>query len=230
MTSEPQYPYRTRALIRELSLLLEGKLAFPEVELQSELRRPMAAYDVAPAGDFATEVQQSVPYSDRVAVQVWQRLKGLEEDYRRQGRSLEDLGSVGDLCQRMLATIPLPSGWNDVLGPFYGPGQIAVYLGGISRQAVADRRARHTLLALKTADGVWVYPAFQFDEHGEVLKGLPALLKVLASSLDDWSLAGWLMSPFDSLDGVSPIEWLRRGEELAPLLGLAQREAARFER
>jgi hypothetical protein len=228
--SEPQYSYRTRALIRELSLVLEDKLAFSDVVLDSTLRQPLAAYDEPPHGEWAAVGRQAMPYPDRVAVQVWQQLKGIEEDYRRQGRSLEDLGSVGDLCQRMLSAIPQPSGWNEVLGPFYGPGQVAAYLGGISRQAVADRRSRRTLLGLKTADGVWVYPAFQFDDQGEVLGGLSDVLKILAPSLDDWTLAGWLMAPFDALEGATPIQWLRRGEAPEPLLDLARREVARFER
>jgi hypothetical protein len=230
MTSEPQYSYRTRALIRELSHVLEDKPAFSDFIFDSQIRQPLAAYDEPPRGDLAMAVEQAMPYSDRIAVQVWQRLKGIEEDYRRQGRSLEDLGSVGDLCQRMLATIPEPSRWNEVLGPFYGPGQVAAYLGGISRQAVADRRSRHTLLGLRTSDGVWVYPTFQFNEQGEVLEGLPGVLKILAPVLDDWSLAGWLMSSFDPLGGSTPIEWLRCGEAPEPLVELARREAARFER
>jgi hypothetical protein len=59
-------------------------------------------------------------------------------------------------------TIPTPSQWNCLVGPFYTSAEVAWLLGGVSRQALADRRQRRTILATKTADGVFVYPTFQF--------------------------------------------------------------------
>ena len=129
-----------------------------------------------------------------------QELNRLEARYAGRGRSLAELGPPQDLAERMVSTLPSPSPWDDLLGPFYGAGQIRSVLGNVSRQAVAERRQRHTLLGLKTADGQWVYPLFQFDRHNEVIQGLPELLQLLAASgVDDWSLAGWLMSPLRSL-------------------------------
>lgn len=119
--------------------------------------------------------------------------------------------------------------WDDLLGPFYTTRQVAKLLGAVSRQAVADRRRRRTLLALRKADGVVVHPAFQFDEQNRVLEGLPAVLQVLAASgVDEWTLAGWLVSPAGSLEGKTPIAWLREGRDPKPLLALAQDASERF--
>jgi hypothetical protein len=159
---------------------------------------------------------------------------GLErrlESFARQGRSLDEILPAEKAADRMLATIPRASPWNDLLGPFYTTVQVAKLLGAVSRQALADRRRRRTLLALKTADGVLVYPAFQFDERYRILEGLPAVVQVLAGSgVDDWTLAGWLVSPSVALEGRSPVEWLREQRAREPLLELAEETAERFER
>jgi len=168
-------------------------------------------------------------FPSQVASLVGQQLDRLEARYAEQGRSLEEIGSPQELAERMVAAVPDPSPWNELLGPFYQPGQVAKMLGGISRQAVADRRQRHTLLGLKTADGHWVYPAFQFDTRNKVLSGLSETLRILAASdIDDWSLAGWLMSSFRSLGDKTPIEWLRSGDDLETLLVVVRDAANRF--
>lgn len=184
----------------------------------SEVAQPVAEY-----------VSEPVSYPEHVAWLVGQELRRLEARYAGRGRSLADLGPPREVAERMVATLPSPSRWDDLLGPFYGPGQVAAMLGKISRQAVADRRQRRTLLGLKTVDGHWVYPVFQFDRHNEVLAGLPEILQILAASgLDDWSLAGWLMSPLRSLRGCTPVDWLRSGEDSATLVAVTRDAAHRF--
>jgi hypothetical protein len=158
--------------------------------------------------------------------------EGLEErfsSYTEQARSLDKLGRAEEVARRMLATVPAPSRWDDLLGPFYSGGQVAQILGGISRQAVADRKERRTLLGLKTSDGVVVYPTFQFDDRNKVWTGLPEILQCFrGSGVDDWTLAGWLVSPMMSLEGRSVLETIRLGEDLKPLLALARDAARRF--
>ena len=184
----------------------------------SEIAEPTTQYRV-----------EQMPYPEHVAWLVGQELNRLEDRYAGQGRSLAELGPPQDLAERMVSTLPSPSPWDDRLGPFYGPSQVAKVLGSISRQAVAERRGRHTLLGLRTADNHWVYPLFQFDRHGEVIQGLPELLQLLAASgIDDWSLAGWLMSPLRSLGGRTAIEWLQEGRDRATLLEVTRDAARRF--
>ncbi len=169
------------------------------------------------------------PYPEHVAWLVGQELDQLEARYAERGRSLAELGPPQEVAHRMVASLPSPSPWDELLGPFYGPGQVATVLGNISRQAVAERRQRRTLLGLRTADRHWVYPLFQFDRRNRVLKRLPELLRILGESgIDDWSLAGWLMSPLRSLNGRTAIEWLREEGDPATLLEVTRDAARRF--
>ncbi len=177
---------------------------------------------------YAAEAPRAL-FLDHVVERIATEMRFLARAYAAQGRSLEELGSADEVANRMVATLPAPSGWNAVLGPFYGSAQIGKILGNVSRQAVADRRSRRTLLALRTSDGQWVYPTFQFDERQEVLTGLPAVVQILAESgVDDWTLAGWLVSPMRSLGGATPIDWLRSGNDAVILRTLARDAARRF--
>lgn len=168
-------------------------------------------------------------YPESVALLVWENLQKLERTYEASGGSLSELGSPEELARRMVAVMPTPSPWGDLLGTFFSPGKVARILGDISRQAVADRRNRGTLLGLKTADGTWVYPAFQFDDNHRVLPGLAAVVRTLRESeIDDWTLASWLMTQQVALDGRSPIEWLRADLDQEQLSSVAMQAAHRF--
>lgn len=196
-----------------------GYRADPEL-LAAEIAEPATTYGQAPT--------ESLPLA--VARRIFEQLDELEARYGQQGRSLADLGSAEHLAERMLATVPTPSLWSE-LGLFYSTTGVAKLLGGVSRQAIADRRQRSTLLGLRTADDAWVYPEFQFDDHQTVLRGLPAVWRTLrASGVDEWTLAGWLTSPMSTLGDCSPIDWLRRGEDREVLLSLARDAAQRFSR
>jgi hypothetical protein len=168
--------------------------------------------------------------------EITQRVReGLEERfsaYDERGESLDRIGRPEELARRMLATVPdLPSPWDDLLGPFYNGNKATEILGGISRQALADRRERRTILGLRTADNVFVYPTFQFDDRNRVLAGLSDILQCFrGSGVDDWTLAGWLVSPMASLEGRSVIEALRQGTALESLLVLARDTTDRFSR
>ncbi|MFQ5518024.1 MAG: hypothetical protein ACE5E8_10690 [Acidimicrobiia bacterium] len=71
-----------------------------------------------------------------------------------------------------MVTLPLPS-WDSLLGPFYTASGVARLLGGVSRQAIADRRRRNTLLGLQTTGGTWLHPAVQFDGRGHGIRIAP---------------------------------------------------------
>jgi hypothetical protein len=166
---------------------------------------------------------------DKITRQVREGLAERFSSFAEQGQSLAGIGEPEDVARRMLATVPSPSRWDDLLGPFYSGAQIAELLGGISRQAVADRRERRTLLGLKTADGVVVYPAFQLDSRNQILPGLSEILQGFrGSGADDWTLAGWLVSPLAFLNGRSVVQAIRDGEDLKLLLALARDTARRF--
>ena len=170
-----------------------------------------------------------MPFVDKVTAHL---RRGLEEKlsrYVEHGHSLDEIGSAEELADRMLQAVPTVSRWNELLGPFYSTTQVAKICGGISRQALADRRERRTILGLKTTDGVVVYPTFQFDEKNRVLSGFAEVLQCFRSAeVDDWTLAGWLVSPLRSLSSRSVVDWLRSGRELEPVLFLARDAARRF--
>ncbi|HET6949246.1 MAG TPA: hypothetical protein VFI47_02665, partial [Acidimicrobiales bacterium] len=148
---------------------------------------------------------------------------------QEQGHDADALGDPDALAARMLATVPEPSPWAE-LGPFYSTAGIARVLGGISRQAVEERRRRRTILALRTADGAWVYPAFQLDDRNRVVRGLAEVLDRFgpASLDDDWMVAAFLAAAQPGLGGRSIAEHLRDGGDLAPVLDLAAERASQW--
>jgi len=168
-------------------------------------------------------------FLDQVATRLRKGLEVRILDYAEHGRSLSEFGSAEELAERMLRAVPSVSRWNDVLGPFYSTAQVAKICGGVSRQALADRRERRTILGLKTSDGVVVYPAFQFDSKNQIVRGLSEILQAFRGvEVDDWTIAGWLVSPSKALEGNSVVDWLRLDREIEPALGLARDAARRF--
>lgn len=146
----------------------------------------------------------------------------------------EDADTIADTVAELLAALPEFDGpWGPAIGPVYRTDQLRALLGGVSRQALSDRVKRSTLLALKTRDGITVYPAWQFSE-GQVLPGLGEVLKLFAADehgevVDAWTLASWLRTGLDELEGDSVSDRLRAGE-LEPALAAARTAAARWSR
>lgn len=105
-------------------------------------------------------------------------------------------------------TSPLP----DLVGPVYTSGGVQSVLD-ISRQQVADRRQRGTIIAARTADGRWVYPVYQFRD-GDLRPDVRQVLNTLRSTgaPDPWSLAIWFPTDKVELGGVSPLKLLDAGQ------------------
>lgn len=102
--------------------------------------------------------------------------------------------------------------WQEHLGAVHDAKTVAVILGSpdkpVSRQAVSKR----PLLALRTGNGRVYYPAFQFA-NGQPIAGLADLLATIDEDLvSRWTLASWLVSPEEELDGGTPIDALRAGD------------------
>ncbi len=91
--------------------------------------------------------------------------------------------------------------------------QVGAALGGISRQAVDKRRRAGQLLAMRVGAD-WRYPAIQVDRDGTVSDGLAMVLRHMADS-GPWSILDFLITPDDVLEGLTPLEALRRGGSLA---------------
>jgi hypothetical protein len=168
-------------------------------------------------------------YVKRVTSRVAEELARRVDTLHRNGHKAADLGDPDELADRMLAAVPAPSPWRD-LGPFYSTSGLARVLGGVSRQAIEERRRRRTILALRTADDVWVYPAFQLDERNRVLRGLTQVLDRFQPETpdDEWMVAAFVAAPQPGLDDRSVVEHLRQGGDLASVLALADERSRRW--
>jgi hypothetical protein len=128
----------------------------------------------------------------------------------------------------LLATAGL--NWERHLGPLLGWRQVAELLGSVStRQGVNDLQKRRRLLGLRSKSGELVYPLFQLAD-GKPLPGLPRVLEAFEdATLDDWTIASWLVSPQDLLGGEAPAEVLNSGGSVELVLETARRSAAGLE-
>ncbi len=141
-----------------------------------------------------------------------QALSRVVAEHERAGRPARSvLGEPRSFAERAIeASAPLPSPWDELVGPFLRSEGVQARLG-ISRQAVAAKAARRRLLRTITADGEHLYPLWQFDRRGLV----PGLAEILAlfpePAVDGWTLAGWLRTPEPELD-ERPLDALARGE------------------
>jgi hypothetical protein len=94
-------------------------------------------------------------------------------------------------------------------GDLLHTSQVADRLG-LTEVAVNRRRERGHLLALPLDDGTWVFPSWQFTDHG-LLPGLEDVLRSLTAP-GPWSRVLFLQSGDPYLDGQTPLELIHRGE------------------
>ncbi len=142
---------------------------------------------------------------DAVDAAVTARLREVE----LRGGAPTDLGDPLELAGRMTAALPRAAHPLDVeLGPFYDTAGLSGWWG-VSRQALADRVRRGTLLACRTADGHLVYPAFQFARDGSVRPGIVDAVAVFARHrVDGWTAAVWFTTPSPAFDRDSAVDHL----------------------
>ncbi len=87
--------------------------------------------------------------------------------------------------------------------------RVAKYLS-LTRQAVDKRRRANKLIGLAVGRHGYLYPVWQFGRNGTV-PGLEEVLEVLGRH-DPWSQVIFMLSPNDRLDGMTPLEALRKGQ------------------
>ena len=131
----------------------------------------------------------------------------LEERLEQLLQSGQDLPDPRLLVRAMAAGIPDvagPASYADVVGPFYSSSGVMRLLNIPTKQALDDRRRRGTVLSARTADEVWVYPAFQFDpEQHRVRTNLAPVLAALKRA-PRWGAALWLVTEHPELEGQAP--------------------------
>ncbi|TRW46401.1 hypothetical protein [Georgenia yuyongxinii] len=116
----------------------------------------------------------------------------------------------------------------DAIGPVYSAADAMSALG-VTKAVLDDRVRNHEVLAIETVDGVVVFPAWQFDERGQVLPGVAETLQALATGgMDDFTHVLWFNGPSEDLDGKSASEWLTEGHDPEVVVQQARRAAHRW--
>lgn len=116
----------------------------------------------------------------------------------------------------------------EVVGPVYTTKSV-MKLMHVTRQQIDDRRSRGTILALRTADNQWVYPAFQFKGR-HIRPAARALLDVFRPIDPDWwSVATWMRYPNPQWGGQSAADIIVTDDpDLELVLPAAHATAARW--
>ncbi len=84
--------------------------------------------------------------------------------------------------------------------------------GTNTSQTVNAWRQKGRILGLRV-QGKNAYPVFQFDADGQPLALMEPVLAALPKSFTAWQRAFWFVSPKEALDGETPAEAVRAGDE-----------------
>ena len=93
--------------------------------------------------------------------------------------------------------------YKERFGYFYSSSSVAAKLNQ-SRQALDEAVQAGRVLRVKTYDGEYVYPSFQFA-GASVIPEISRLVSILKDGgMDDWSVLYWLTNPLPMFDGETP--------------------------
>ncbi|WP_235738529.1 hypothetical protein [Nocardioides alcanivorans] len=165
-------------------------------------------------------------YTDEVVADLKVVLLGRVERIAASGGTLPPAEDLARLLSRALPDVPedLDPHFAD-LAPFYDSAGAMNQLGGVSKQALAGRRQTNSVLAMRSGDGTWLYPAWQFSGDGRVRPALGPVLKSLRG-VDGWIAGVWLTTAHPDLGGASPRAALRNGVSPVAVAGLAAHDMA----
>lgn len=102
--------------------------------------------------------------------------------------------------------------FGQIIGPVYST-QVLMVMWQIDVVDVARLSANYDLLALKV-QGEYLCPQFQFDGSA-VRADIMAIVKILRSSADPFTIAQWLRTPIVEAGCQTPIDMLDSGERRA---------------
>lgn len=143
-----------------------------------------------------------------------------------EGLTDEDVTALAD---RIASVLPSePAAGAEAIGPVFETADLIEWRG-VTKQAIHNQRLRGDILALRTSDGHWVYPEWQFDENGHVRKGVGESVRALAyGGMDPWTQAVWFRGESPDLGDESAASWLSSGKDPAAVVQLARRTANRW--
>lgn len=141
-----------------------------------------------------------------------------------------DAAAAADVGRRAALLVDSATAWAEHLGRLLDVRAAMEVLGVTTRQAVYDLAGRHRLLGLSRQGGGMAFPAFQFDPTtGRPYDVLPALLATFAGAgVDAYTVATWLATGQDELEGRSPASLLADPAAADALRQAAERSAARL--
>ena len=188
-------------------------------------RAVRSAPDPAAASDRSGGDPTSQQYTAAVLAALHDDVLERVTRLQRAGTPLPDPGRLADLLRANLPDTPsgLDPHYAD-LGPFYDSRGAAHQLGGISKQALSDRRRTGSVLAMRAGNRTWLYPSWQFTGAGAVHRSLVPALRALRP-LDRWAAGVWLVGEHPDLEGRSPRTALREGEDPGRVAALAAADA-----
>jgi hypothetical protein len=122
------------------------------------------------------------------------------------------LGQLATAIVEMLRLAPTTEMGNplaELIGPCWSTQQVE-RATGTTRQNLSDLARRDRAIRLRTADGTYWWPTFQFRRVGGVARfdvGSQRLWQVLPhGTFDDWDLAAWMLRPRHDLNGRRPVD------------------------
>jgi hypothetical protein len=123
-----------------------------------------------------------------------------------------ELGQLATAIVEMLRLAPTTEMGNplaELIGPCWSTQQVE-RATGTTRQNLSDLARRDRAIRLRTADGTYWWPTFQFRRVGGVARfdvGSQRLWQVLPhGTFDDWDLAAWMLRPRHDLNGRRPVD------------------------
>lgn len=151
-------------------------------------------------------------------------LEAFVTEARRSGLAgrLVEISDPEAFGTQLAALADARAAWEVALGRYLSVAEAAKVLGVSSRQAVHQRIARGTLLAMDLA-GQTVLPAYQFD-GSKVRPEVSHVLKLLRPArLSDEAVVSWFGTGQPELEGSRPADWL--GKDPARLYEAARHTA-----
>lgn len=211
----------TKAGIRVNAALLETLAHGPDQTLDDFVR--IAKKAIEPTKTPKTRrVDRHRPEPREVTRRVRERIMPLVDD----GTLSQPEADAA--LQAIAERLPDHDDPTEMLGPYYDTSGLRQRLG-VTRQALAGRVQRNTLLGVEADDGSILYPVWQFDRHLKVFAGLPAILQELHRvATDGFSKALWLCTPQDDLDQKTSAQWLAESGDAERVRRLAEADVARM--
>jgi hypothetical protein len=120
--------------------------------------------------------------------------------------------------------------WPKLLGPLLHAEEVRELVGLCSLEDLDELVRRWRILALPTRRGGVVYPAFQFDGHGQPYPTIAEVIEILAPvAVTPYTIASWLMSPNEFLGDETPMQLLRTERDPERVMTEARYAAAHME-